>query len=312
MNDNLITFKLSDDYNIYEDIIQQIKVVLKEFIELIITKLNLNLEKIFITDNIVNDVREFQNSKGLIVEISDNCVGKHIYYKENDEMKCVIFYSTRVFNILGPNYNDAVSTIIHEMFHAYEKKESSKIYDINYFNLENLIPNISILDFNIKNICNVLWEEYYAIRRTSQTLKLYTYDLETIQFFVDTIDININIIMNNIIYYIQNVNRDKYYFLARLYENTCEALKAYIYIFGNIEYPLECDLEIINKLKVYRNQNLYQKLFQEMDRLINIYPDWCGIDEFKNLKNIIIEFWNDLGIFVEQYDKEISLHINTI
>jgi hypothetical protein len=279
----------------------QMKLELEKLIPQLSSNLNLHLlQSIFIPQDFGRTVTNFQEAHGLEVGYTNYEKGlaaaKTIKYIHEGHVKIAIFIQQRVFLALfSPETSQfAINIIHHELCHVHDEYNQIKMikfaeemekHEVSY--LENVLLSHSI----------IVWEEYFAPRMSANSLPkdsdLYVpYLLELISYTEANVKEKINSYRNH-----GNVPQ----LFVEIQELTNPLLKIAATVLGNVHgLRLENNkiMEIIDSaIKDTFFYPIWTNLLPSLLKLYDNYPNWKSINVLNELNNLVLQTWNELGIY---------------
>jgi hypothetical protein len=280
-----------------------------------------DLKNIYIPNDYVKELYEFQKNKGLSEGHTKNelaeGMGMTLSYKnENFEIEAAIFLRAELFfGLFVPDeaYSEEVrdgklmllNTFFHELAHINEDYHTRKI--ISDVDLEKY----SILPKNIYPISLGIWKEYYAYRKASER---FPYGDLQIQHLGETFDWIYEETNKLKLKFDEDNDMDS--FLIDFTSKIRYFLRVLVSVIGNIHgYSKEEDIQkrIYDlSVKVFPNEeliDLYKDLYEEMDSLFKQYPKWRGIEELTRLNEHVLKEFNALGVYPQEIEQNTQIYV---
>lgn len=285
--------------------------VINQFVKTEYSHLNLkNLEGISFTSNFAEDVVEFQQAHNLQVGFTNGddgiAVAKVIDHVLNGEVYRRIFINSDIFfGMAHQNINTALNLLIHELGHIHDDNNKSLIFNENEMKIEHYADLKNILC----TISNITWSEYAAdyIAAGLAELELIDNRKNHVQALIKSVKCSVDSAL-----YEYNYHRiNKYQLFVTLQETTHLLLKIAANYLGmmhgkNLETT---DLSIIFGKSYFIP--VFDQLATELKSMMDRFPEWKSIEEFKNLSNIILFLWECLGVQIKYDNEDIEVKVIT-
>ncbi len=303
MNNNFkVIFKVNgiDDKskNDFEQGFKELIINIKESLELEID----TLDRVILTDN-YKDELESLKKEGIdesLLTYTDNGlglgIGKSIIFNEKS---IIILSETFLRMYLDKEESSSILNILaHELAHIDDNIKKN-IHIKNFFVEEYLNYEDKIYYPLVKNS----WNEFYANYKASPLLTSLNINLAHTTFFDSLNNFDVNIFDKKWDY--QNGTIPLEIFLDSFQNHAYYLFNQACYLLGNIlgiNYTVD---RYLDELNFSVKGTIMEETLYLMEKIFNIlikkYPNnWNGTQELEDLKNCLVNYYNDIGVVFEK------------
>lgn len=280
-----------------------------------------DLKHIYVAKDYVGELYAFQEEKGLEQGHTKNEISEGqamvINYKNEEglEEASIFFRAEFILGLytssnFGEEFKDEIAmlynTFFHELCHINDDYQTREIITNEDINKCSIIPR------NLYPISFHMWKEYYAYRKSAIR---YPYG-----------DLQINHLRESLDWILDEVSKLKEKFKkdddmnSFMYEFTIKTrylLRVFVSVIGNIQGYSRDNKEVEEKafkivLDLFPEElfaNLFDRLIVELNNLFDKYPKWSGLNELDGLNELVLECFNNLGVFPTEIDKDDQMYI---
>lgn len=271
------------------------------------------LIEIIVTDDLVKEVTEFQNSKELKVEIMNNehavACAKTITFFTNNQLENIIFiHKDIVSGLLDQELSQSTTNIIHhELCHVHDNKLNYKYFGDRF--LGEYYGNI----FEVSTThAHALFSEYVAECLSLSTKECSNSLRDSLNILKKMMKDRKSYIDKCLYKYYHNNNAIKYFNSIQLYSfELLRIITDICSLFNQIEDINNFDILIteVDKLCDLKEFNdIFVRLSFELKCLYDKYPP-KKIDDYNKLANIVEECWKLMHLEIVWDINGVSLKI---
>ncbi len=289
------------------------KNLFSEWLERLVCELGKNLDldalmTIIITEDFGEDLASFEKAHGLkqwgfTNDNSARAIGKTKWYKKNGQWYQAILLDKVVIAYgLSEDWLVAVNVIHHELCHVHDGYNKKLL--LGHKDTES-DPEDS-LGYLLNNQANQVWSEYVACRLSVATIypgcfELYFSHLDELVKYVSDKS------LKDILSYRSHHNINRLFDVIRV--DSSRVLKMAATICGYIHGVNSVELynEVTNHLSEIGFEETWLGLSGELKILFDSYPKWRNETVLEPLSNIILMYWNTLGIYPK--NTEVGLYV---
>ncbi|MDU5081218.1 hypothetical protein [uncultured Tissierella sp.] len=283
--------------NVHEgDKRDKINKALHSLVEKLSSNLDIStLKEMIIPDDLVKEVMEFQNSKGLKVEITNNehavACAKTIAFFANNQLKNVIFVHKNIINSLFDQElsKSSINIIHHELCHIHDNHINYKYFENRF--LGKYIGDISEVS---TSHAHVLFSEYVAeclsaatkdyAKSLNDSLNLLNRMIKSNKSYIDKYLYQYRN-DNNAIEYFKNIQIHSFE-LLRVMTDICSLLNQ-----TEDLKSLELLMTMVDEVcKLQKFYTVFSQLGSELKFLYSKYP-LKKIEDYEELANIVEICW---------------------
>jgi hypothetical protein len=279
-----------------------------------------DLKHIYVANEYVKELYAFQAEKDLPQGHTNNDLGEGhamVLHYENDaaeEEAAIFFRAEFIFGLytscsFGDELKSEVTmlfnTFFHELSHINDEYHTRKVISIKD------IDECSILPRNLYPISLGMWKEYYAYRKAA--IRFPYGDLQISHLF-DTLNWILEEVSKLKTKFKEDNDMDN--FMLQFTSKMGYLLRVVVSVIGNVQgYSTEQDdqeetFKIVSES--FPNgilSEVFTGLIKELDKLYEKYPSWSGINEIDELNNLVLECFNEFGVFPSEIDSDDQMYI---